>query len=585
MATISFNPDYSTIGNRFLFNMSRSSQEAFALVTCALCATEFFRKDRSGILIENHQPNGGSSSTSCAICPTCAVKIRENDPYGQIKDLDEIREGVKRMQDYTEGLEEAYDELLDELEQTQAEKAESQKKLDVSRKLIQDLKREAAETQKAKAELQRKLQEVNESVFKEDWKRKYLEISNDMKDMEQLVVKIRERKSKGHTIDVWQHSVDETEIRFVCAKRNDGPNYSPPVWRDTTISYGISSNNKLLAVTAEGGTVVKIFHIKHGIILYNQGFDFRENGVQPKFSKLTKDGRYLVSIIVDQEQPEHYSVVIHDFGDDMEHAGAPLRSIVPGLNISRLGRIQLGFDIALICNRDESFQDLIIQLSTNECFEFQSRGYIEMLSMTRFDDYFSGNLMIGRDRDDGQTVVYKANFQQKQMLQAKVVFFERIYKIRSLVVHPFNQSIIAGMEKLDGTKFMDRRTRFYLRITGNDNLNPQYITVSRGRPPPRILWHPGGRYIVCVGDMGFGRLDLDSLWWYDFERRKKVGKRRPEIVPRMLFEKARRHFKNSPNHILDVAFSRDGNSLIVTHSHRGWDDEHEYLKIFTVTES
>ena len=85
------------------------SQEAYALVTCALCPTEFFRRDRSGgsILIENHrhQPNG--ESTPCAICPACAVKIRANDPYGQIKDLDEIREHVKRMQDYTEGLEEA----------------------------------------------------------------------------------------------------------------------------------------------------------------------------------------------------------------------------------------------------------------------------------------------------------------------------------------------------------------------------------------------------------------------------------------------------------------------------------------------
>ena len=165
--------------------MSRS-QEAYALVTCALCPTEFFRRDRSAILIENHrqQPNG--ESTSCFICPACAVKIRENDdPHGQIKNSDEIREHVKMMRDYTEGVEEAFEDLRDELEQTQAE---SQKKLDISQKLIDELKREAVEAQKvntglrlklqeaeaateeaetAKAELQRKLQEAEEMLEKE----------------------------------------------------------------------------------------------------------------------------------------------------------------------------------------------------------------------------------------------------------------------------------------------------------------------------------------------------------------------------------------------------------------------------------
>ena len=166
---------------------SRSQQEAYALVTCALCPTEFFRKDRSGILIENHhqQPNGGSTSC-CDICPACANQIRENDPYGQIKDLHEIREHVKRMQDYTEGLEEAFDELLDEFEQAEAAKEEAQS---------------------AKAELQRKLQEAE--AAKEEAKKKL-----EKEELEKAELQTKLLAAKKSSLDESKEILQESDEKI-----------------------------------------------------------------------------------------------------------------------------------------------------------------------------------------------------------------------------------------------------------------------------------------------------------------------------------------------------------------------------------
>ena len=88
--------------------------------------------------------------------------------------MDEIREHVKRMQDYTQGLEEAYDELLDELEETKAANKDMEKKLDISLKLIQELKEEATTTSAAFAtvasprfeKVQKKLDELVQKAEK-----------------------------------------------------------------------------------------------------------------------------------------------------------------------------------------------------------------------------------------------------------------------------------------------------------------------------------------------------------------------------------------------------------------------------------
>ena len=609
-----------------------STQEAFALVTCALCPKEFFRKDRSGILIENHQQQPNGESTPCAICPACAVKIRENDPHGQIKDLDEIREHVKRMQDYTEGLEEAFDELLEDFEKSEAAKEDLQKRLDTSQKNLDEMQETK---QLPQTEVERKLQEAEETIeslkskikdnknLKEDWKRKFLDLSKDieksseqrdteLKDIEAMIEKFRkadvkESRSmcKGY-IDIWQHSLDDDgvqgwpEAETKCVRRND-PDDS------LEISYGISSNNKLLAVTAEGGMAVKIFHIEHGLISYCRGLDFGENKIQPEFSKLTDNGRYLVSIMKEPEQPNDFdrrrgvlcSAVIHDFGDNMEHAEAPLRSIVPALKVKLADRahrewtIQFGIDTMLVCNHDIDIPDSILQLSTKQCFEFHARRSIEISSLARCVD-FTDNMMID-DYVEDNLIIYEANFQQKEMLRTEVPFAEEILEIDNFVVHPLNRSIFAVIAK-DNTAY--RSESRYLRIfrvedaqssDGGDQksqvtIQPltKYVKVTRGWPPRRFLWHPAGRYIVCVFGFWGGGLSIRSQWWYDFKTKRNVDKQGTESVPRMLFEKATRHFEDSDDTILDVAFSRDGNSLVVTH--QAEDENHEYLKIFTVTE-
>ena len=134
----------------------RCTQEAAELVTCSLCPSEFSRKEGSAIIFENRQPDG-RSSTSCAICPACASKVREHDPCGVIKDMDEIREHVKRMKDYTEGVEEAYDELLDEFEETKAANKDMEKKIEILKAANKEIEKEIDIFKAANKELQKKI--------------------------------------------------------------------------------------------------------------------------------------------------------------------------------------------------------------------------------------------------------------------------------------------------------------------------------------------------------------------------------------------------------------------------------------------
>ena len=536
----------STVLSGLIFSMSRS-QEAFALVTCALCATEFFRKDRSGILIENHhlhhQPTSGSSS--CAICPACAIQIRENDPHGQIKDLDEIRDHVKRMQDYTEGLEEAYDELLDELEQTQAEKAESQKKLDASRKLIPILKREAAEAQKANTELKLKLLkeiEAAEVAFeaaeaaKEDLKNTKCELeqklANSEKQIEDLQgwVKHREDEVECH-IKSLEDSVD---IHFAggCISSRGSQQKEKTGWPEihlrTNIThldwmpsiFGTSDDSSWLAVIADEGRSVLFYSSKTCDYLCHE-LAGKSQAPKGRYSQLSKNGRFCVSteytnsmgIPGSKPMEKPTEIAVYDFGLNMVNIENPTKI---RLNIYYcVIRILIGDTFMMIEGRGERYDvvtlsgKILVRSHFANAFGISSGNRLLLQRRDR-KSHQNGDSKSHNGNEDDLVRIATVNPSKNRGFEREILLRDCPGGVDSIAIHPTEANVFACAGRTMLTKLDPGILILGLRETKSGGIEKVFEMRGNDFNTNKLLWHPCGRFLWVYGKRTVVCLDTEK---------------------------------------------------------------------------
>ena len=273
----------------------------------------------------------------------------------------------------------AFDKLLDELEQTQAEKAESQKKLDISQKLILELKREAAEAQKANTELKLKLlKELEESeAAKEDLKNTNCELerklANSEKKIENLQGWVKHREDEVECqIKSLEDSVDIHFAGGCISSRGSQQNKEKTGWPEihmrTNIThlnwmpsmFGISDDSNCLAVIADEGRSVLFYSSKTCDYLCHE-LAGKSQAPKGRYSQLSKNGRFCVSteytrsmdILQSKPIEKPTEIEVYDFGLNMVNIENPTKIRI---NIHYLViRILIGDTFMMIEGRGERY--------------------------------------------------------------------------------------------------------------------------------------------------------------------------------------------------------------------------------------